>query len=189
MRKYYIFKKVIKSKTAAHTSVYSSAIIVKKWFCRISVNFSQRTCLAIKSKSSFWMSLWVYFNLVRLSVEMMAGSLLPSSMRSWVKLSFPGLPWMAIPCLARNLRQRMISSKCLRSFRFVSRIFLFVISATSPQFGTIVSMAAAALWQFVFWCSSKHFGAFFQELKPTLMYACSLFLSLDKFCFLLWFEQ
>ena len=167
-------------------SVYSSTIIAKKSFSRISFNFSRRTCWAIKSNSSFWISLWAYFNLVFSNTEWIEGSFVSSSLSSYVKLLSPGFPWMAIPCHAENLRHRITMIKCFLSFRQEYTMLWLVNSITLPHLVTTVSNAAAALWLFVCWWFLKHLGAFFHELKPTLMYACSLFSSLSKslLCFM-----
>ena len=47
-----------------------------------------------------------------LNVDLIEGSFVPRSMSSCVKLSFPGFPWVAIPCLAKNRRHCITSIKC-----------------------------------------------------------------------------
>ena len=106
-------------------------------------------------------------------------SLVPNSKNNCVKLSLLTLPCNAIPCLAKYIAQRMTSIKYPRARSLESTRFLLVISSTSLHFG-MTWYAAAALWQFDAWWSSKHLGAFFQDLKPLLMYATSLFRSLSN---------
>ena len=120
------------------------------------------------SKSSFWTSLWENFRLERSSFSMTNGYLVPSNLKRCVKLSEPCVPWMAMSCLAKYRSPLMIAIKYdLLSF-LESAKFLFTKSPIS--FDWIAWYEAAALWQFGFWWSLKHFGAFFQEWNPLLMY-------------------
>ena len=124
------------------------------------------------SKNSFWKSLWVNFKLERSSFSMTNRSLVASYLKRGVKLSEPCVPWMAMPGLATYRSPLMTVIKYdLLSF-LESAKFLFTKSPIS--FDWIAWYEAAALWQFEFWWSLKHFGAFFQERNPLLMYVSSL---------------
>ena len=124
------------------------------------------------SKSSFWTSLWVNFRLELSSFWMTDGSLVPSNLKRSVKLSELCIPWMAMPCLAKYQSPLMTVIKYdLLSF-LESAEFLFTKFPIS--FDWTEWHEAAALWQLEFWWSLKHFGAFFQEQHPLLMYVSSL---------------
>ena len=135
------------------------------------------------SKSSFWTSLWVNFRLERSGFSMTNGSLVPSNLKRCMKLSEPCVPWMAMPCLAKYRSPLMTVIKYdLVSF-LESRKFLLTKSPIS--FDWIAWYEAAALWQFEFWWSLKHFGAFSQERNPLLMHV-SLFVTFWQQCSSLW---
>ena len=95
-----------------------------------------------------------------------------------VKLSLPSsFPERGIPWCPKNFKHSITIFKHRCSLDLCFTKSLFINSATSPHFGTVTWFVNAALWHLEFSWVLKHFGTFFQLLKPVEIYAGSLLCS------------